>query len=420
MWNGVGGGTVVYAAHWQRNMPSDFRVRTLDGVADDWPLTYEDLEPYYVRVERDWGVSGLAGDTGFPAARAADAAGPARRDGPPCRRAHNELGWHWWPRAERDRHPAVWTPAACVLRATCLRGCADGAKASVDITYWPDAIARGAKLRTGARVKRLIVSAKGLVEGALYIDSEAPSRSSGPRSRSSAATASARPAAVPVGDGRASRGARQLLGAGREAPDDAPVRHRPGCSRTTCARPRAPGASTSTRWSSTRPPRPRLHARRQVGPPANRRAARDDPAIHGATRTRSGARASTSRSGGASVTRRCGGSSSRTCRRSRTGSSSTRIEPTTTGSRRRSSTTRCRRTRGGWSSYRAAGEESLEAAGAYDVIVAPQIRATGWHLLGTCMMGADPARSVVDPWGRSHDLPNLFIFDGSVWPTSSA
>ncbi len=35
------------------------------------------------------------------------------------------------------------------------------------------------------------------------------------------------------------------------------------------------------------------------------------------------------------------------------------------------------------------------------------------------MMGQDPARSVVDPWGRSHDVENLFIFDGSLWPTSS-
>ena len=53
MWNGVGGGSVVYAAHWQRNLPSDFRVRSLDGVGDDWPLSYEELEPIYVRVERD-------------------------------------------------------------------------------------------------------------------------------------------------------------------------------------------------------------------------------------------------------------------------------------------------------------------------------------------------------------------------------
>jgi choline dehydrogenase-like flavoprotein len=34
-------------------------------------------------------------------------------------------------------------------------------------------------------------------------------------------------------------------------------------------------------------------------------------------------------------------------------------------------------------------------------------------------MGTDPATSVVDAWGRCHDVPNLFIFDGSIWPTSS-
>ena len=47
LWNGVGGSTVMYAGIWMRLMPSDFRVRTLDGVADDWPLSYEDLSPYY-------------------------------------------------------------------------------------------------------------------------------------------------------------------------------------------------------------------------------------------------------------------------------------------------------------------------------------------------------------------------------------
>ena len=34
-------------------------------------------------------------------------------------------------------------------------------------------------------------------------------------------------------------------------------------------------------------------------------------------------------------------------------------------------------------------------------------------------MGTDPATSVVDAWGRCHEVPNLFIFDGSIWPTSS-
>ena len=40
------------------------------------------------------------------------------------------------------------------------------------------------------------------------------------------------------------------------------------------------------------------------------------------------------------------------------------------------------------------------------------------HLLGTARMGTDPARSVVNEWGRSHDVRNLFIVDGSVFVTS--
>jgi len=67
----------------------------------------------------------------------------------------------------------------------------------------------------------------------------------------------------------------------------------------------------------------------------------------------------------------------------------------------------------------ARARESLEAAGAYQTVTAPLIRETGWHLLGTTKMGTDPATSVVDSWGRCHDVPNLFVYDGSIWPTSS-
>jgi hypothetical protein len=38
--------------------------------------------------------------------------------------------------------------------------------------------------------------------------------------------------------------------------------------------------------------------------------------------------------------------------------------------------------------------------------------------LGTARMGSDPDRSVVNEWGRSHDVKNLFIVDGSVFVTS--
>jgi choline dehydrogenase-like flavoprotein len=45
---------------------------------------------------------------------------------------------------------------------------------------------------------------------------------------------------------------------------------------------------------------------------------------------------------------------------------------------------------------------------------------TGSHVMGGMMMGADPARSVTDPYGRVHGLDNVFVADGSVFVTSGA
>ena len=78
--NGVGGGTVMYTAHFPRMHPSDFRVRTLDGVADDWPIDYATLEPFFAENDRMMGVSGLAGDPAYPPQQSADAAAAARQD----------------------------------------------------------------------------------------------------------------------------------------------------------------------------------------------------------------------------------------------------------------------------------------------------------------------------------------------------
>ena len=41
------------------------------------------------------------------------------------------------------------------------------------------------------------------------------------------------------------------------------------------------------------------------------------------------------------------------------------------------------------------------------------------HFHSTCRMGDDPQKSVVDKWCRSHEVPNLWIVDGSVFPTSA-
>jgi choline dehydrogenase-like flavoprotein len=64
--------------------------------------------------------------------------------------------------------------------------------------------------------------------------------------------------------------------------------------------------------------------------------------------------------------------------------------------------------------------ELLGATGAGE-IWEPEYRPGGSaHYLGTCRMGWDPRTSVVDPWCRSHDIPNLFIGDGSVFVTGAA
>jgi choline dehydrogenase-like flavoprotein len=64
-------------------------------------------------------------------------------------------------------------------------------------------------------------------------------------------------------------------------------------------------------------------------------------------------------------------------------------------------------------------KEAMAAAGATGMTVTPLMRDCGWHLMGTARMGNDPKTSVVDQWGKSHDVPNLFIYDGSVFVTSS-
>jgi choline dehydrogenase-like flavoprotein len=63
--------------------------------------------------------------------------------------------------------------------------------------------------------------------------------------------------------------------------------------------------------------------------------------------------------------------------------------------------------------------ESMIEAGAHKVETDSLMRYSGWHLLGTARMGDDPETSVMDRWGRSHDIANLYAVDGSLFVTSS-
>jgi choline dehydrogenase-like flavoprotein len=62
--------------------------------------------------------------------------------------------------------------------------------------------------------------------------------------------------------------------------------------------------------------------------------------------------------------------------------------------------------------------DSHKAAGAHKWWVGGRGYSSG-HNTGTARMGNDPASSVVDRWGRTHDVPNLYIIDGSVFVTST-
>jgi choline dehydrogenase-like flavoprotein len=66
----VGGGTVSYGAQAWRFMPQDFRMRSTYGALegstlDDWPISYDDLEPWYEKAEYELGVSGDVEPTPF-------------------------------------------------------------------------------------------------------------------------------------------------------------------------------------------------------------------------------------------------------------------------------------------------------------------------------------------------------------------
>ena len=169
-YNAVGGGTVHYAAHFPRLHPSDFRVKSLDGVAEDWPINYLTLEPYFAENDRMMGISGLANDPSYPDHSYPMPPIPPGRSGTRFAHALNRLGWHWWPSAAAIATQEYEGRAACINLGHCLPGCAQGAKASTDITYWPQAIRAGVELRTNCRVREITVGPDGMATGAIYYD----------------------------------------------------------------------------------------------------------------------------------------------------------------------------------------------------------------------------------------------------------
>ena len=177
MWNGVGGSTNVYASLWPRLRPSDFRKGVEHGLAPDWPISYEDLAPFYDEADRLVGVSGLTGDPGMPPRASYPCRPlPMRASGRAIAAGFDRLGWHWWPMPAGIISENYDGRPACNGCGNCASGCPRGSMAKMSLSLWPHALAAGVELRPGARVERIETGPDGRATGAVYID-----RSSGTR-----------------------------------------------------------------------------------------------------------------------------------------------------------------------------------------------------------------------------------------------
>ncbi|HVT99036.1 MAG TPA: GMC family oxidoreductase, partial [Acidobacteriaceae bacterium] len=168
---GVGGGSVHWAAFTPRFHPSDFRVYSEDGVGVDWPMSYWDLKPWYELLEREIPVAGPAwfpwGDPhGHPYGPH-----PLGGVGDVLVRGCTKLGI----RTVAGGPVAILSASHgdrphCIYRGFCLQGCKVGAKASTLITHVPDAISHGAEIRAHSMAARINVRSDGRVDGVVYLD----------------------------------------------------------------------------------------------------------------------------------------------------------------------------------------------------------------------------------------------------------
>ena len=82
----------------------------------------------------------------------------------------NRLGWHWWPSDTTVATVDYEGRSRCINLGHCTPGCAQGAKASTDITYWPAALRAGVELRTHCRVREITTNEHGMAAGVVYYD----------------------------------------------------------------------------------------------------------------------------------------------------------------------------------------------------------------------------------------------------------
>jgi choline dehydrogenase-like flavoprotein len=420
--NAVGGSTILYAAHFPRFHPSDFKVKTLDGVADDWPLDYARLEPYYAQNDRMMGVAGLAGDPAYPPKEVLLPPVPLGKLGETLAAGFNRLGWHWWPSDSAIATRDYEGRAACINLGPCITGCAQGAKASTDVTYWPVAVRRGVELRTRCRVREITVGDDGMADGVIYYDPEGTPR----KQKAEVVVLACNGVGTPrlllnsksklFPDGLANRSGlvgRNLMlhpyalvtGVFDEALEG--YKGPNGCClmsqefyETDLSRGFVRGYS--------------FEGLRGIGPVSTALMGMSSGRIPWGEGHHRAFAALFDRTAGMVVI----------CEDLPESHNRVTLDPDLVDSDgipapkihyRLSENSRRM-----LDHSMARAKEVLEAAGARETAAEAPLQPAGWHLMGTARMGRDPSRSVVNEWGRSHDVRNLFIVDGSIFVTAAA
>jgi choline dehydrogenase-like flavoprotein len=169
---GVGGSMTHFAGYVPRLHPSDFEVRTRDGVAVDWPISYWELKESFERVELELPVAGQDWPWGDP---------HSYPHGPHPIAGAASVAW----RGARDCGiemrvgPVAITNGVfgnrphCIYRGFCLQGCKVNAKASPLITHLPDAIEHGVEVRADSMATRVeIDESSGRCTGVTYVDAD--------------------------------------------------------------------------------------------------------------------------------------------------------------------------------------------------------------------------------------------------------
>ncbi|MBM7866800.1 NAD(P)-binding protein [Heliobacterium gestii] len=169
--SGVGGGTLHFTAVVPRFFPSDFRARSTDGVGEDWPIDYADIEPYYGKLEEEIPVSGPKNYPwgAFPGPYPYPEREPIAGTHQVLRIGCEKLG------ISSSIAPLAILSAPyrgrppCINRGFCAQGCLPNSKFSTLIHHIPQALDAGVELRHGCMVNQVLCRPDDRVEGVTFL-----------------------------------------------------------------------------------------------------------------------------------------------------------------------------------------------------------------------------------------------------------